>query len=68
LPINFHVAVIKDGIVHIINGLQDDRAKSPGGRGYFVSLSLGFQGAPLGSPQKARPRLRCWATYFEVPP
>jgi len=27
LPINFHVAPIKDGITRIFNGLQDDHAK-----------------------------------------
>jgi GxxExxY protein len=31
LPINFHVALIKDGITRIVNGLEeDDHAKSPG--------------------------------------
>jgi hypothetical protein len=30
LPINFHVALIKDGITRIVNGLEnDDHAKSP---------------------------------------
>jgi hypothetical protein len=30
LPINFHVAPIKDGITRIVNGLEeDDHAKSP---------------------------------------
>src|SRR2546430_17351623 len=29
LLINFHVALIKDGITRIVNGLEDDHAKSP---------------------------------------
>jgi hypothetical protein len=30
LPIDFHVALIKDGVTRIVNGLEeDDRAKSP---------------------------------------
>ena len=46
LLINFHVALIKEGIALIINSLQDDRAKSPSRKGYFASLPLRFQGAP----------------------
>jgi len=45
LPINFHVTLIKDGIARIVNGLQDDRAKSPGrkeAQKYLVSVSSGF--------------------------
>ena len=39
-------ALIKDGIARIVNGLQDDRAKSPSrkeAQEYLVSLSLGFK-------------------------
>src|SRR5438105_11625768 len=57
LLINFHVALIKDGITRIVNGLEDDHAKSPSrqeAREYIVSVSLEFQGRP-------------WL-YFSAPP
>ena len=52
--INFHVALIKDGIARIVNGLQDDHAKSPGrkeARKYLVSISLGRWRRGLLVPQ-----------------
>jgi GxxExxY protein len=33
LLINFHVALIKDGITRVVNGLEDDHAKSPSRKG-----------------------------------
>ena len=52
LLINFQVALIKDGITRIVNGLEDDdHAKSPSRKEalrYLDALSLGFKGAALG--------------------
>jgi hypothetical protein len=46
------VALIKDGITRIVNGLEDDdHAKSPSRKEaerYLDALSLGFKGAALG--------------------
>ena len=47
LLINFHIALIKKGIARFVNGLEDDRAKSPSRKEpyeYLVTLALGFQG------------------------
>ena len=51
LLINFHVALIKRGITRIVNGLEDDHAKSPGRKEaqvYLVMVFLGFQEGALG--------------------
>ena len=49
LLINFHVALIKDGITRIVNGLEeDDHTKSLRRVGYLDALSLGFQGRRPG--------------------
>jgi len=45
LLVNFHVALIKDGITRTVNGLQDDHAKSPNRKeapGYLVSPPWDF--------------------------
>ena len=60
------MALVKDGITRIVNSPQDDHAKSPSRKGYFVSLSLGFHGAAPGlevHDRRERNRIQALAAH-----